>query len=325
MPNIMKKILVIEDDLLILESIIDFLKDEGFEIYSALDGVAGIQAAIEVIPDLIISDVSMPKKDGFEVCRTLQQIPSVCNVPFIFLTAKSLNDDIRQGMQLGADDYLTKPFQFSELLKIIKIRLDKHEKYLNQNDEQFFALIDNPLVGVFVYNNNKFTYTNTKLTEILGYSKEELRLMSFEDMISGEENDESLEKIHRCIKGIQNSFRAELKIVKKDQSLVVIEVYGAIVKINGKECLRGNMLEVKSGKEIGLSDGKELDKLKFSQREIEVMQLICQGLSTSEISEKLFLSKHTIDTHRANLIAKTESRNTADLVMYAIRNGLVEL
>jgi len=321
----MKKILVIEDDLLILESVVDFLKNEGFEVHSATNGVVGIQEAIEIIPDLIISDVSMPKKDGFEVCRTLQQIPAVSNIPFIFLTAKSHSDDIRQGMQLGADDYLTKPFHFSELLKIIKIRLEKHERSLNQNDEQFYALIDNPMIGVFVYNDNKFTYANSKLTEILGYSKEELRLMSFEDMVSGEENDESLEKIHRCTKGIQNSFSSELKIFKKDQSPAIIEVYGTIVKIKGQECMRGNILEVKSGKSIELPTGKDTDKSKFSQRELEVLQFICQGLSTSEISEKLFLSKHTIDSHRANLIAKTESRNTADLVMYAIRNGLVQL
>jgi len=321
----MKKILVIEDDLLILESTVDFLKEKGFEVHSATDGVAGIQAAIEIIPDMIISDVSMPKKNGFEVCKTLQQIPTLCNIPFIFLTAKDQKEDIRQGMQLGADDYLTKPFQFSELLKIIKIRLAKHERYAKQNDEQFFALIDNPMVGVYVYDDNKFTFSNSKLTEILGYSKEELRLMSFEDMVSGDENDESLEKIHRCTKGIQNSFYAELKIIKNDKSPTVIEVYGTIITMKGNECLMGNILEVKSGKGIELLIGKDIDRSKFSQREIEVLQLICQGLSTSEISEKLFLSKHTIDTHRANLIAKTGSRNTPDLVMYAIRNGIVEL
>jgi PAS domain S-box-containing protein len=323
--NIMKKILVIEDDLLILESTVNFLKEKGFDVHSATDGVAGIQLAIEIIPDIIISDISMPKKNGFEVCKTLQQIQSLCNIPFIFLTAKDKKEDIRQGMQLGADDYLTKPFHFSELLKIIKIRLEKHERYLNQNDEQLFALIDNPMVGVYVYDNNKFTYSNSKLIEILGYTKEELCLMSFEDIVSGEENEESLEKIHRCTKGIQNYFYAELKIVKKDQSAAAIEVYGSIITVKGKECLMGNILEVKSGNGIELLAGKDTDKSKFSQREIEVLQLICQGLSTSEISEKLFLSKHTIDTHRANLIAKTESRNTPDLVMYAIRNGFVKL
>jgi PAS domain S-box-containing protein len=321
----MKKILVIEDDLLILESTVHSLKKEGFEVYSAVNGVAGIQLAIEIVPDLIISDVSMPKKDGYEVCKTIQQIPSLCNIPFIFLTAKSQKDDVRQGMQLGADDYLTKPFQVSELLKIIKIRLEKHERYTKQNDEQFYALIDNPMVGVYVYDDDKFTYSNSKLTEILGYSKEELSLMSFEDLVFGEENDESLEKIHRCIKGIQNSFYAEIKIFKKDQSSTVIQVYGAIVKIKGKECLRGNILEIKLGKSIELPKGNDADRSKFSQREVEVLQLICQGLSTSEISEKLFLSKHTIDTHRANLIAKTGCKNTPDLVMYAVRNGLVEL
>jgi PAS domain S-box-containing protein len=181
------------------------------------------------------------------------------------------------------------------------------------------------MVGVYIYQDNKFLYSNSKLTEILGYSKEELRLMSFEDMVLGEENDESLENIHRCTKGIQSSVHTELKIFKKDESPAIIEVYGAIVTIKGKECLMGNILEVKSAKGLELLTGKDIDKLKFSPREIEVMQLICQGLSTTEISEKLFLSKHTIDTHRANLIAKTESRNTPDLVMYAIRNGLVKL
>jgi PAS domain S-box-containing protein len=321
----MKKILVIEDDLIILESTVDFLKDKGFEVHSARDGAAGIQLAIEITPDLIISDVSMPKKNGFEVCRTLQQIPALCNIPFIFLTAKDQKEDIRQGMQLGADDYLTKPFQFPELLKIIKVRLEKHERYLKQNDEQFFALIDNPMVGVYVYDKNKFTYSNFKLTEILGYSKEDLSLMSFEDMVLGEENDEAFDKINRCIKGIQNSFHVELNIFKKDQSSAVIEVYGAMVTIKGKECLMGNIIEAKSEKNTMLFAGKDSNKIKFSPRETEVLKLICQGLSTTEISEKLFLSKHTIDTHRANLIAKTESRNTADLVMYAIRGGLVEL
>ena len=321
----MKKILVIEDDILILESTVIFLKEKGFEVHSANNGIAGIQAAIEIIPDIILCDVSMPKKDGYEVCRTLQQIPSVCNIPFIFLTGKSEREDVRQGMQLGADDYLTKPFQYSELLKVIKIRLDKHDRFTKQNDDQFFALIDNPIVGVYVYIDNKFSYTNSKLTEILGFSKEELRLMNFEDLVCGNENTESLEKINRCIKGIQSSFYAELKILKKDKSIAVIEVYGSIITIKGKECLLGNLLEVKKQKDTELITGNDTDKSKFSKREIEVLKLICQGLSTTEISEKLFLSKHTIDTHRANLISKTESRNTPDLVMFAIRNGFVKL
>jgi PAS domain S-box-containing protein len=320
-----KKVLVIEDDILILESTVNFLKENGFEVHSARDGVAGIQIAIEIIPDLIISDVSMPRKNGFEVCKTLQQIPNLCMIPFIFLTAKNQTEDIRQGMQLGADDYLTKPFNFSELLKIIKIRLEKHERYSRQNDEQFFALIDNPMVGVYIYSDSKFSYSNSKLTEILGYSKDDLQQMSFEDMVSGEESDESLKKIHRCIKGIENSVHTELNILKKTGAPAIIEVYGAMVTIKGKECLMGNILEVKSGKSMELLSEKDKNKLKFSPREIEVLQLICEGLSTTEISEKLFLSKHTIDTHRANIIAKTESKNAPDLVMFAIRNGYVKL
>ena len=321
----MKKILIIEDDEIILENIAEFLKEERFETYTATDGVQGIQIAIEAIPDLIICDISIPKKDGYQVCKTLQEIPSTSTVPFIFLTAKIQKEDIRLGMQLGADDYLTKPFDYAELIKTIKIRLDKHERLIKQSDERFFNLIDNPIVGVYIYQDNKFIYSNSKLTDAIGYTKEELCFMSFEDLTYNEENNEALDKIHRCIKGIQNSVHTELKILKKDMTETLIEIFGVIIRIKGNECIMGNILEKKSGKNIKLFTGKNVDKSLFTRREIEILQLTCKGLSSTEMSEKLFVSRRTVETHRANLIAKTESRNTADLVMFAVRNNLIEL
>ena len=137
-----KKILIIEDDTAILETTVEFLNEEGFDVSTAINGVEGIQKAIEIIPDLIISDISMPLKNGYEVCKTLQSYPDTSTIPFIFLTAKIQKDDIRLGMQLGADDYLSKPFDYSELLKSIKIRLDKNDRYINKSDEKFYAMIE---------------------------------------------------------------------------------------------------------------------------------------------------------------------------------------
>jgi len=321
----MKKILVIEDDPVILKNTANFLIEEGFEVYTASDGIQGIQVALDVIPDLIISDINMPKKDGYEVCKTLQSVPATSTIPFIFLTAKTQKDDLRLGMQSGADDYLTKPFDYSELLKSVKLRLEKHERILKQSDERFYSLIDNPMVGVFIYMENKFLYSNSIISEITGYSKDELKLMSFEDLVYTENNDDALEKIQRCIKGIQGSVHTELKIFKKDQTLTLIDVFGTLIKFRKKDCLMGNILEVLTGKKTENAAIYNIGKSKLSQREIEVLQFICQGFSSVEISEKIFLSQNTIETHRANLISKTGSKNTADLVMFAIRNGLVEL
>jgi len=321
----MKKILLIEDDPMILKNTEDFLKEEGFEVITAVDGIQGIQLALEVIPDLIISDISMPKKDGYEVCKTLQSVPSTCTIPFIFLTAKTQKDDLRLGMQSGADDYITKPFDYSELLMCIKLRLEKHERFLKQSDERFYALIDNPMVGVFIYVDCMFLYSNPILSEITGYTRDELKQMCFEDLVYTENNDEALEKIQRCIKGIQGSVHAELKIFRKDRTQTQIDVFGTIIKFRKKDCLMGNILEVKTDNKSGFDSFKNTGKSKLSQREIEVLQFICQGFSSSEIAGKLFLSQNTIETHRANLISKTGSRNTADMVMFAVRNGLVEL
>jgi len=320
-----KKILLIEDDPTILETTAEFLNESGFEVSTAINGVDGIQKAIEIIPDLIISDISMPLKNGYEVCKTLQSVPDTSSIPFIFLSAKIQKEDQRLGMQLGADDYLTKPFDYSELLKSIKIRLEKIERFLKLGDDKFYALIDNPVVGVYIYEDNKFTYSNSKLTEIIGYDKDEIKFLSFEDLVYNDESDENLEKIHKCINGMHDNVHTELTISKKDQSPAVIEISGIIVKIKGKECMMGNIIEKNSDKALELILGKNINKSVLSERETEVLKLICQGFSSAEIAEKIFLSQRTIDAHRASLIAKTESRNTADLVMYAIRNKFVEL
>ncbi|MGD0710817.1 MAG: response regulator [Bacteroidales bacterium] len=319
------KILLIEDDPAISEATFEFLKEEGFDVSTAANGVDGIQKAIEIVPDLIISDISMPLKNGYEVCKTLQAIPDTSNIPFIFLTAKIQHDDQRLGMQLGADDYLTKPFDYSELLKSINLRLEKHDRSIKQSDEIFYALIDNPMVGVYIYTDNKFLYSNTIISEISGYSKEELKLMAFEDLVFTEDNDAALEKLQRCIKGIQGSVHTELKIFKKDQTQILIDVFGSHIKFRKKDCLMGNILEVKTAKKNGYEAMNSNGKSKLSPRETEVLQLICQGLSSPVMAEKIFLSQNTIETHRANLMAKTSSKNTAELVMFAARNGLVEL
>ena len=136
----MKNILVIEDDDQVRENIEEILELENFEATTAKNGFVGLQLAIEKLPDLIICDVMMPELDGYGVLKALQQNPATAAIPFIFLTAKVEHQDLRQGMNLGADDYLTKPFTPDELRQVIAIRLAKQTAITQDYQQQLQQL-----------------------------------------------------------------------------------------------------------------------------------------------------------------------------------------
>ncbi|WP_346341734.1 response regulator [[Phormidium] sp. ETS-05] len=121
----MATILVIEDDQFVRENIIELLEAEDFVAVGAENGSAGVVLAQAENPDLIICDVMMPELDGFGVLQELRSHEATATIPFIFLTAKADQIDRRQGMELGADDYLTKPFTRADILKAIATRLEK--------------------------------------------------------------------------------------------------------------------------------------------------------------------------------------------------------
>lgn len=131
----MKKILVIEDEELVRENILELLDAEGLAGIGATNGYKGIDLAKVEKPDLIICDVMMPGLDGYSVLKALRQESNFATTPFIFLTAKAAKADFRQGMELGADDYLTKPFTRAELLGAIATRFKKQQQYRSELEQ----------------------------------------------------------------------------------------------------------------------------------------------------------------------------------------------
>lgn len=123
----MKTILIIEDNLDVRENIADILKLENYRVVTAENGTIGVEKAKSVLPDLIICDIMMPGIDGYEVLKRINEDGTTAGIPFIFLTAKSERTDIRIGMNLGADDYLTKPFDEKDLFEAIECRLKKND------------------------------------------------------------------------------------------------------------------------------------------------------------------------------------------------------
>lgn len=123
----MKKILLIEDDQVMRESTAEILELSNYNLVTAENGKIGVKLAKQEIPDLIICDIMMPELDGYGVLHLLSKDPKTSSIPFIFLTAKAEKSEVREGMQAGADDYLTKPFQEMDLLNSIEQRLKKVE------------------------------------------------------------------------------------------------------------------------------------------------------------------------------------------------------
>lgn len=160
MPVNKTKILLIDDVPENIYLLQEMLNTEEFETFTASSGKEGIRLAMNESPHLIICDIMMPELSGYDVMNILRQNPGTESIPFVFLSAKSAIDDIREGMNLGADDYLTKPVSNKDLINTIRTRLTKKEK----TDKKFEGLI------------HSISYAlphelQTPLTSILGFSE----------------------------------------------------------------------------------------------------------------------------------------------------------
>ncbi len=136
----MKKILVIEDNFDIRENISEILELDGYEVLSAENGRIGVEMAQNQKPDMVICDIMMPELDGYGVLHMLSKNPETADIPFIFLTAKADRGDFRKGMEMGADDYITKPFNDLELLNAIESRFKKAKVFENKYSNNLVGL-----------------------------------------------------------------------------------------------------------------------------------------------------------------------------------------
>lgn len=160
----MKRLLLIEDDVILRENTAELLELSGFEVITAPNGKLGIQIATKQLPDIVVCDIMMPEVDGYGVLEALSKDSNTRHIPFIFLSAKTERKDVRKGMDMGADDYITKPFTEDELVSAIDSRLAKmailrEERELqnieNQEEEQLRTL--NDLKNFFDDNGQQFT------------------------------------------------------------------------------------------------------------------------------------------------------------------------
>jgi two-component system sensor histidine kinase/response regulator len=203
----MTKILVIEDEDPVRANLLEMLDAEGFSVMGAENGRVGVQLARDYLPNLVICDIMMPELDGHGVLAELRQDPLMATVPFIFLTAKADRGDLRHGMELGADDYLTKPFTLNEVLRAVSSRLEKQTQVSTYFRRELEALRSNIAASL----PHEFL---TPLTVILAASeilaRHPDRLEPGEVPEIAERIHSSAERLHRLIKNFLLYTRLEL-------------------------------------------------------------------------------------------------------------------
>lgn len=247
----MVKVLVIEDHQTVCQTIKRLLEKAGYEVSTAHNGTDGIQLALEILPELIICDVMMPGMNGFEVLKDLSANDETSSIPFIFLTARAEMADLRHGMELGADDYLVKPFKANDLLNAIRIRLEKRDLLIKeklgkiQNSPKNPVLKSNSVIAVgnppeiikvasivYISANDGYTYIHTKdgkKTIIRRLMKEWEALLPEDQFLRIHHSTLiNLDFIEQIEKWFNNSLRIHMRTV--DDPLEVSKRYAPKVK-----------------------------------------------------------------------------------------------
>ena len=208
----MKKILVIEDESFLREDILEILRLDDFDALGAENGILGVQAAREYHPDLIICDMMMPERNGDWVLLELRSDPITATVPFIFLTAKTTRSDMRRGMELGANDYLMKPFRPSELLAAVNTQLEKQALILREYERRLEELRES-VIRALPHE------LRTPLTGILGYSRMLMEDAELIDPPQVQQMAQGIERAARRMRRLTENYLlyAQLEVMLADQ------------------------------------------------------------------------------------------------------------
>ncbi|WP_271253307.1 response regulator transcription factor [Pseudanabaena sp. Chao 1811] len=287
----MQRILVIEDDDEIRDEIIDILELKGFVAEGASNGRIGLEAAKKKHPELILCDVDMPELNGYGVLKKLQQDPDLEDIPFVFLTASSSMDNLRKGMNLGADDYLTKPLQIDQLLTAIATRLQKQEKSNNHK------------IGSITHSNTTSQQASARqISETSRLTPRQSRILQ-----------------------LVNQGKPIVEIA--DELAVSIDAAELLadiaVRLNHRLNLNQNT-EIPPQLPVAQIATSIPDE-RLTPRQREILKLVANGMTTKEIAESLFISVKTVETHRGQLMERLNIHDLAGLIRYALRSGLINL
>ncbi len=228
----MKKILIIEDDPTIIEGLITAFEFHGFELFIGMNGKQGIELFENKKPELIIIDIMLPDIDGFDICKKIREENKA--IPIVFLTAKNQESDKLLGFELGADDYVTKPFSARELIARVKVHLKRADNSVNQqqmNQEVFIGKAQINFENYTIKKNEIICYLTPKEMKILKLLYDNPNTVVSRDRIIdevwGNEYDPNIKTIDNFIGKLRKKIEDNPK-----NPIYIINVFGAGFKLN---------------------------------------------------------------------------------------------
>ena len=228
--NIRAKILIIDEDQRLVKAIRDVLMLHDYDVCCAYDGASGIQKVSDYNPDLILCAVKMDLMDGWQIYNTLNDSYLIERIPFIFVTSKSKLRDIRFAMDLGADDYLIKPFDNGTLIRSVENRLTKFKKLKEIGGQKFRTFINLSPNGTFLFDGYTLFEANPALIRILKLGKQNIKSYSIEDLLDSVSYQKIKERITGCKNGLLNSFDETVCLISREgekfEATLYISVYG---------------------------------------------------------------------------------------------------
>ncbi|MFY9151608.1 MAG: response regulator [Prolixibacteraceae bacterium] len=355
-----KKILVIEDDQFLGITIQNILSLYHYDVCYANNGATGIQKAFTYNPDLIICDIHMDPVDGYQVYKVLEESSLLNRIPFVFLTGSSELKDIRFGLSLGADDYLVKPFQNSELINTIEKRIHKYSAIKEIANKEFVRLFDLSPNGILLFDENKVFNANPALLKFLKLDeisvsdlqiqhlfdsssvKKLIKMMQvpfidrneiFNDNVTLRSGNEDIamrlivsefEKFSKFTVFIGVLSPAKDSAVSEKSSGYALEVQNLLKRENIKisETLGTEITNIFKQKQ---SNQKLENNSFFTRRENQVLYLAMEGLPIKLIADRLSISDRTVEKYRTSLMEKTGANNMIEVIVFALKNSLIEL
>ena len=348
------KVLVIDDDQIQLKIIQNILTSKKYDVCIANNGALGIQKAFEYNPDLILCDINMSTFDGYQVYNVLKESSLIDQIPFIFVSGNSELQDIRFGLDLGADDYFVKPFNTDSFVLSIEKKISKFKRLKEVGKHEFKALFQLSPDGIFLFDEHVIFDANPALIQFFGMEGKSMTTYSIENIIDPVSFRAIEDRIHRCSKGLLNSFSETVFLKTANQKKIEAKLFVSVYeKYSGYSLMIGLVTLFKNEEENEEFDSDVLGVLKnenvvanglpgkqlpescqkqteqsqgfFSKRETEVLYLSMEGLPTKLIADKLSISDRTVEKHRANLMEKTNSKNIIEVIIYALRHNLIEV
>ena len=250
-------ILVVDDTLKNIQVLGTMLRKEGHQIHVAQNGAQALKVAQTTPLDLILLDILMPIMDGFETCKKLKESPQTKDIPVIFLTAKTESEDIVKGFELGAVDYVTKPFNSTELLARVNTHLslyklqkelerlvDERTTELQESEEKYRSLFEYANDSIFIINPSslRFLDVNDNATKRLGYSREELLQMTVDNLDTPTASPRS----EAIIQQLQESGSVIFEHVhrRKDGGEMPVEISSRVVEYGGRKVFQNLVRDI---------------------------------------------------------------------------------